>query len=125
MLLTNDGDFAHRVISPKFCVEKLYYAKVDGALSAEDAAAFKQGLILRDGARCLPAALEILGEGACLVKVREGKYHQVRRMLASRGAPVLELRRLSVGGLVLDENLGPGGLRELFPGDLCRVFNAK
>ena len=125
LLLTNDGDFAHRVISPKFCVEKLYYAKVDGALSAEDAAAFKQGLILRDGARCLPAALEILGEGACLVKVREGKYHQVRRMLASRGAPVLELRRLSVGGLVLGENLGPGGLRELFPGDLCRVFNAK
>ena len=123
LLLTNDGDFAHRVISPKSAVEKCYCAIVEGAPSAEDTAAFQAGLELRDGTRCLPARLEILGPGKCLVYVTEGKYHQVRRMLASRGLPVLELRRLSIGSLYLDENLGPGGWKELTEEDLCRVFS--
>ncbi len=123
LLLTNDGDFAHRVISPKSAVEKRYYARVEGELDQADAEAFREGLVLRDGTRCLPAKLELLGEGRCLVTVMEGKYHQVRRMLASRGAPVLELRRLSVGGLTLDEKLGPGGWRELTEMDLCSLFS--
>ena len=123
LLLTNDGDFAHRVISPKSAVEKCYCAIVEGMPSAEDIAAFQAGLELRDGTRCLPSRLEILGPGKCLVYVTEGKYHQVRRMLASRGLPVLELRRLSIGSLYLDENLGPGGWKELTEEDLCRVFS--
>ena len=123
LLLTNDGDLAHRVISPKSAVEKCYYAKVDGQANEEDAAAFREGLLLRDGTRCLPARLEILGPGSCSVTVSEGKYHQVRRMLASRGLPVLELRRIRIGGLTLDEKLGPGGWKELDPADLCRVFS--
>lgn len=122
LLLTDDGDFAHRVISPKFYVEKMYYAKVEGELEQKDADAFAQGVILRDGTRCLPAGLEILGRDECLVTVREGKYHQVRRMLASRGKPVKELRRLTVGALELDDGLGAGGFRELNKDDLCRVF---
>ncbi len=123
LLLTNDGDFAHRVISPKSAVEKCYCARVEGLASEADAAAFREGLTLRDGTRCQPAVLEILEDGRLLVTVTEGKYHQVRRMLASRGLPVQELRRLSVGGLKLDETLGPGGWKELSQEDLCRVFS--
>ncbi len=123
LLLTNDGDFAHRVISPKSAVEKCYCASVEGTASEEDAAAFREGLTLRDGTRCLPAGLEILEDGRVLVTVTEGKYHQVRRMLASRGLPVLTLRRLSVGALRLDETLGSGGWKELTQEDLCRVFS--
>ena len=122
LLLTNDGNFAHRVISPKSEVEKLYYAKVEGIPDADDCRAFEQGLILADGTKCLPARLELLGGNECYVYVMEGKYHQVKRMLASRGKPVLELRRLAVGGLPLDPALGPGGFRELINEDLCTVF---
>lgn len=122
LLLTNDGDFAHRVISPRSAVEKCYSARVEGELHPEDVEAFQAGLVLRDGTRCLPARLEILASDRCLVTVTEGKYHQVRRMLASRGKPVLELRRLSIGALLLDDSLGPGGWKELTSADLCRVF---
>ena len=113
LLLTDDGEFAHRVISPKSSVEKLYYAKVDGIPDEEDVRAFAEGIVLIDGTHCLPAKLAANGTDCCYVTVMEGKYHQVRRMLASRGKPVLELRRLSVGGLKIDESLGAGGFREL------------
>lgn len=125
LLLTDDGNFAHRVISPKFSVEKMYYARVEGELSGEDAEAFRQGLVLRDGTHCLPAKLDMISADECYVTVCEGKYHQVRRMLASRGKPVLELRRLSVGELELDPTIGAGGFRELSQNDLCRVFKEK
>jgi len=123
LLLTDDGEFAHRVISPKSCIKKRYYAEVEGEVDAEDAAAFSRGILLADGTQCLPAALENLGGGRCIVTVMEGKYHQVRRMLASRGKPVLTLRRLSIGGLVLDDALGSGAWRELDEKDLCTLFN--
>ncbi len=122
LLLTDDGEFAHRVISPKSCVEKLYYAKVEGRPDEADTAAFTEGLLLADGTHCRPAGLQPLGESACLVTVTEGKYHQVKRMLAARGKPVLELRRLAIGGLRLDETLGAGGFRELTKEDLCKLF---
>ncbi len=122
LLLSNDGDFIHRVISPKSAVEKCYCATVEGEPNEEDVKAFREGLPLRDGTKCLPAQLELLGDGRCLVRVTEGKYHQVRRMLASRGHPVKELKRLSIGDLILDEDLGPGGWKELGQEDLCRVF---
>lgn len=122
LLLTDDGNFAHRVISPKSEVEKLYYARVDGIPDKTDCKAFRRGIVLADGTHCLPAELELLGGNECHVKVMEGKYHQVKRMLASRGKPVVELRRLSIGGLKLDEELAPGGFRELTEEDLCSVF---
>ena len=115
LLLTNDGAFAHRIISPVSHVEKCYAARVDGIPAETDAAVFAPGVILRDGTECLPARLETDGTDRCLVSVREGKYHQVKRMLASRGKPVLELRRLTIGALRLDETLGPGGFRPLTP----------
>ncbi len=125
LLLTNDGEFAHRVISPKSCVEKRYYADIEGEADEEDARAFAEGLTLRDGTLCRPAKLESLGPGKCLVTVTEGKYHQVKRMLASRGKPVLKLKRLSVGALALDESLSPGAVRELGEEDLCKLFSAE
>lgn len=125
LLLTNDGDFAHRVISPKSCVEKRYYAGIEGEVTPEDVRAFAQGLSLRDGTRCLPARLESLGPGECLVTVTEGKYHQVRRMLAAVGKPVKSLRRLAIGALELDDAIGSGALRELAEEDLCKLFRTE
>ena len=103
LLLTNDGQLAHRLLSPRHGVEKCYYAEHEGTADASDVDAFRAGCVLRDGTRCLPAVLAPLGEGKSLVYVCEGKYHQVRRMLASRGKPVTYLRRLSEGGLQLGE----------------------
>ena len=122
LILTNDGDFAHRVISPKSGVEKRYRAEVEGVPDEGDVRAFTEGLTRADGTRCLPAKLEITGGSVCHVTVMEGKYHQVKRMLASRGKPVLKLRRLSVGQLEIGESLGSGGFRELDENDLCKVL---
>ena len=122
LLLTNDGDFAHRVISPKSGVEKRYRAEVAGVPNTDDVRAFSEGIILADGTHCLPARLEITGENVCFVTVMEGKYHQVKRMLAACGKPVIKLRRLSVGELELGESLEAGGIRELGQEDLCKVL---
>ena len=122
LLITDDGEFAHRVISPKSNIEKLYYARVEGAPDEADVKAFEKGLTLADGTRCLPAKLEITGKDECFVTVMEGKYHQVRRMLASRGKPVKELRRLRIGSLELDSALSPGGFRELAQSEIDSIF---
>ena len=123
LLLTNDGDFAHRIISPSSCIRKVYYALVDGIPDDNDAQAFSKGLILGDGTECLPAELKLLGGNRCMVTVMEGKYHQVKRMLASRGKPVIALKRVSVGGLQLPDNLESGSYTELFAKELCKIFN--
>ena len=112
LLLTNDGDLLHRLISPKKEVPKIYYARHEGTASAEDVTAFSVGLTLGDGTICLPAKLEPLGAGESLVTVCEGKYHQVRRMMASRGMPVTYLERRQEGGLTLGD-LPRGQIREL------------
>ena len=113
LLLTNDGGFAHRVISPRYGVLKTYIALTASPVSAEDVEAFARGLVLGDGTSCLPAVLEPLEGCRCRVVIGEGKYHQVKRMLAAAGKPCLELRRTAVGGLRIDEGLGAGGCREL------------
>ena len=112
LLFTNDGALLHRLISPKQEVPKVYYARHEGQASAEDVLAFEKGLELRDGTKCLPAALEPLGPGESRITVREGKYHQVRRMMASRGMTVHYLQRQREGGLELGD-LAPGESREL------------
>ena len=103
LLFTNDGDLLHRLISPKKEVPKVYYAKHEGSATAEDVAAFASGLTLRDGTVCLPAKLEPLGVGESLITVCEGKYHQVRRMMASRGMHVEYLERRQEGALTLGD----------------------
>jgi len=113
LLLTNDGDYAHQVISPKSHVDKRYMAITDGIADLDDVQAFAAGIVLRDGTECLPAKLEITGTNVCYVTLLEGKYHQVKRMLASRGKPVERLHRCSVGRLELDPALQPGQYRSL------------
>ena len=116
LLMTDDGELAHRLLAPRSHVDKVYYVRAAGCLTAEDAAAFAAGMTLPDGFRCLPAGLEILSSGAeseVLVTLREGKFHQIKRMLAARKAPVLYLKRLSMGPLRLDPALARGEWRYL------------
>lgn len=114
LLLTNDGELLHRLISPKKEVPKLYYARHQGTARAEDQEAFRSGLILGDGTVCLSAQLEPLGPGESLITVREGKYHQVRRMMASRGMTVTYLERRAEGPLTLGD----------LPRGKCRALTA-
>ena len=112
LLFTNDGDLLHRLISPKKGVRKVYYAQHEGCAAGEDVEAFAQGLVLRDGTVCLPATLCPLGEGESLITVCEGKYHQVRRMMAARNMHVTYLERREEGALTLG-SLPRGEVREL------------
>lgn len=112
LLFTNDGDLLHRLISPKKEVPKVYYARHEGTAAQEDVEAFLSGITLRDGTQCLPAKLEPLGPGESLITVCEGKYHQVRRMMASRNMTVSYLERREEGTLTLG-NLPRGQVREL------------
>ena len=112
LLFTNDGDLLHRLISPKKEVPKIYYARHEGQAGPEDVEAFAAGLTLRDGTICLPAVLQPLGPGESLVTVCEGKYHQVRRMMASRNMTVTYLERRQEGSLTLG-GLPRGVVREL------------
>ena len=120
LLFTNDGDLLHRLISPKKEVPKIYYARHEGTADAEDVAAFAAGLTLRDGTVCLSAKLEPLGAGESLVTVCEGKYHQVRRMMASRNMTVLYLERCQEGNLTLGD-LPRGQVRELTEEEIAQL----
>lgn len=122
LLLTNDGELAHRLLSPKYHVDKRYLARVDGELSAADTEAFARGMTLGDGLECLPAGLEVLPDRVCIVTLREGKFHQVKRMLAARGAPVLYLKRLSMGPLTLDDALAAGAYRLLRAEEISALY---
>ncbi len=114
LLLTNDGPLGHRLLAPKKHVDKVYFVRVDGALDGADAACFQAGMTLADGLVCLPAGLEILDPpDTALVTLREGKYHQVKRMCAARGKPVVYLKRMSMGPLELDPALEKGAWRPL------------
>ena len=110
LLLTNEGGLAHDLLSPRHHVDKVYYARVAGHLTEEDCQAFAAGMTLDDGLVCQSAVLEILSAGEeseAHVTLREGKFHQVKRMLAYRGKPVLYLERVKMGNLTLDPDL-PG-----------------
>lgn len=122
LLLTNDGELTHRLLSPKYHVDKRYFARVDGHLTAAHAEAFAKGMTLGNGLKCLPARLEILPDNGCIVTVREGKFHQVKRMLASCGAPVVYLKRLSMGPLVLGDELGRGEHRMLREEEVAALY---
>ena len=114
LLLTNDGPLGHELLAPKKHVDKTYFVRVDGSLNQEDVEAFRAGMTLEDGYTCLSAGLDLLEQpDEAIVTLREGKYHQIKRMLAARGKPVVYLKRLTMGPLVLDETLELGQWREL------------
>lgn len=114
LLLTNDGVLAHRLLAPRRHVDKTYFVQVEGQLDETDVEAFSAGMTLGDGLVCMPAGLEVLGQpDTAIVTLREGKYHQIKRMLASRGKPVRYLKRLTMGPLKLDPALKRGEWRPL------------
>lgn len=117
LFLTNDGELNHRLISPKWHVDKVYYAEIDKTVEDSDVEAFNKGVILDDGYKCLPAkltVLEALGEGSKVeVTLQEGKFHQVKRMFESLGKKVTYLKRIKFASLDLDEDLEEGEYREL------------
>ena len=122
LLFTNDGDLLHKLISPRKEVPKIYYAKHEGTATAEDVTAFQEGILLADGTKCLPAKLEPLAEGESLITVCEGKYHQVRRMMASRKMHVLYLERRQEGALTLAD-LPRGAVRMLTQDEVSQLEN--
>lgn len=119
LLITNDGDLAHRLLSPRHHVDKVYYAHITGSLPADAKMRFLKGISLEDGTSCMPAELEILaepvedGKKAVTLTIQEGKFHQVKRMFEAVGCQVVYLKRLSMGPLTLDEGLKPGESRPL------------
>ena len=116
LLLTNDGELAHRLLAPGKHVDKVYYARVEGQVTEEHMAAFRKGLEIGEKRPTLPAELVILKSGdvsEIRVTIREGKYHQVKRMFEAVGCRVIYLKRLRMGSLMLDEKLLPGEYRYL------------
>lgn len=127
LLLTNEGGLAHDLLSPRHHVEKEYYVRADGKLTEADCEAFAAGMVLEDGLVCQKAGLEILSAGEVSeahVILREGKFHQVKRMLAHCGKPVLYLERIRMGNLTLDRGLARGEFRYLTAEELenLRLF---
>ncbi len=125
VLLTNDGKMAHNILSPKKHVEKEYYVELDGELSENGRISIENGIVLEDGSRCLDCRIEMISNGNELCKlkifIREGKYHQIKRMFKMTGLNVTFLKRLSMGDIKLDDGLDKGQYRELLPDELARL----
>lgn len=124
LIITDDGDFAHRMLSPKKHVDKRYIARLDGEITEKIIQKFKQGIIFADGTKCLPAKLEIYNNDkkTGLVTICEGKFHQVKKMFISCGLNVVHLQRISIGDLYLDGNLPIGGCKLLTNLDKKLIF---
>lgn len=125
LLITDDGVLAHNILSPKKHVTKVYFARVEGAVDQSDKEGFLKGVVLEDGYECMPAELDIIKSGEfseITLKIKEGKYHQVKRMFEVRGKTVIYLRRIKMGGLSLDESLEEGECRKLSDDELKLLF---
>ncbi|MDR2183028.1 MAG: rRNA pseudouridine synthase [Clostridiales bacterium] len=123
IILTNDGGFAHRALSPKKHVEKVYLAQVDSELGQKEARAFENGITLDDGYRTMPAGLEILNDKMARVIIKEGKFHQIKRMFEALGVNVIWLKRTAFAGIDLDEGLAPGEFRRLSQDEMNIIVN--
>jgi len=123
LILSNDGGFAHRALSPKKHIEKVYHAEIDSPVAGKDVAAFAAGITLDDGYRCMPAVLAPLTDCLAEVIIREGKFHQVKRMFEAIGKNVVSLRRVRFADIVLDESLAPGEYRRLNDNEMAVIAN--
>lgn len=125
VLLTNDGDFAHRILSPKSHVQKTYEAVLDAPLTEEGIRRLKEGIVLADGSECMSADVQVLWDGAeplVRIVICEGKYHQIKRMFGVLGIGVNELTRRKIGGLELDAALAPGECREMLHKEIEKIL---
>lgn len=125
LIITNDGDYAHRMLSPKKHVDKVYHAVIEGRVGEKEILAFERGVRFEDGFQCLPAKLNVIDNGdnqTCEVTIREGKFHQVKKMFLAVGCRVLELKRVKIGALKLDENLKSGECKILNKNEYNSVF---
>lgn len=122
LILTNDGDFAHKIMSPHHRVDKLYFVRYEGRLLPETEEMFRSGMTIDGDEKCLPAKIEITDGSTAFVTVQEGKYHQVKRMIRKCNASVVYLKRISIGPLRLDESLEEGEVRELTDHEIAAFF---
>lgn len=125
LIITDDGDFAHRMLSPKNRIYKRYYVEVDGEIREDMIESFEKGLVFADGTQCLPAKLEIDGKNSGFVEICEGKFHQVKKMFQIFNLKVTFLKRISIGLLKLDGNLPIGECRELEKTEQNAIFVVK
>lgn len=125
LIITNDGDFAHKMLSPKSHVDKQYIAKLDGEITESMIKSFEDGIIFADGTKCLPAKLEMIDKCTAKVTICEGKYHQVKKMFLACGAKVVHLQRISIGNLYLDSKLHIGSCKLMTNLDKELVFMVK
>lgn len=124
LLITNDGALAHNLLSPRKHVPKTYYARIRGTVTSDEVRLFEEGLDIGDEKPTMPAVLTVLKSGEeseITVTIREGRYHQVKRMFQAVGMEVIYLKRLSMGPLTLPEDLPPGAFRPLTPEELCQL----
>ncbi|CDI50589.1 pseudouridine synthase [Clostridium tetani] len=126
LLITNDGELNHKLISPKWKVDKVYYAEINKEVNEKDIEAFQKGIVISDGYKCMPGKLEIIKSdenGAeVYVTIQEGKFHQVKRMFESLDKKVVYLKRVKFGNINLDETLEEGEYRELTEGELENIL---
>lgn len=123
LIITDDGDFAHRLMSPKKKIYKKYYAELDKNPDENTVKAFENGIVFRDNTKCLPAKLELLGGCRAYVEICEGRFHQVKKMFAACEMTVKYLKRVKIGGLELDSNLNEGECRELSKDEQTVIFS--
>ena len=124
VLITDDGDFAHRILSPKNHIEKTYEARLAESTNQQQLDTVANGIVLGDGTECLPAKLRLIEDGEnplVEIKICEGKYHQIKRMFAAAGNGVIELKRTVMGNLPLDENLAEGECRRLSEEEIALI----
>lgn len=122
LLITDDGDFAHSLMSPKKEITKTYLAELDGNVTEEMCKMFSDGIVLADGTRCRKAELKVAGECKAEIKISEGKYHQIKRMFGVVGLGVNELKRIAIGNFFLPQNLPEGGCLELTEVQIDELF---
>lgn len=125
LIITDDGDFAHKMLSPKNHIVKKYYAELDGEVTKDMAVRFSEGIVFKDGTKCLPASLEIIEKNKAFVEICEGKYHQVKKMFNVCGLNVTFLKRIAIGKLILDSNLNIGKSRMLTKNEKSAIFVVK
>lgn len=113
LIITNDGDLAHRLLSPKKHVDKTYYVELNGLLTADEAERIMGGIDIGDAKPTLPCEISRLSDTSCFITIREGRYHEIKRMFLTGGLKVMELKRISMGPLTLDTELMPGEYRPL------------